>query len=73
MKIKRRKEYYFPEKLIKFLKEENALDLFIGNNPYSKATNISQAFVWVQTRQGAVFWGKLHSKYYRLINEEEFK
>lgn len=73
MKIKRRKEYYFPKKLIKFLEEENVLDLFIENNPCSKAINISQAFVWTNTKQGADFWRKLHSKYYRLINEEEFK
>lgn len=73
MKIKRRKESDIPEKLIKFLKEENVLDLFIENNPCLKATNISQAFVWSDTKQGANFWGKLHSKYYRLINEEEFK
>lgn len=73
MKIKRRNESNLPEKLVEFLKKENVFDLFIENNPCFKATNISQAFVWASTRQGANFWGKLHSKYYRLINEEEFK
>lgn len=73
MKIKRREEPDLPEKLIKFLKEENVFDLFMENKPCLKATNISQAFVWSDTGQGANFWGKLHSKYHRLINEEEFK
>lgn len=73
MKIKRRKESDIPEKLVEFLKKENVFGLFMENNPCLKATTISQAFVWSSTKQGANFWRKLHSKYYRLINEEEFK
>lgn len=73
MKIKRHIEFYFPKRLVDFLKEENVLDLFMENAPCIKSTDISQAFIWSDTRQGAKFWGKLHSKYCRLINEEEFK
>lgn len=73
MQIKKNIEFCFPKELVDFLKEENVLDLFMENEPCLKATDISQAFFWSDTRQGAKFWGKLHSKYYRLINEKEFK
>lgn len=73
MQIKKNIEFCFPKELVDFLKEENVLDLFMENKPYLKATDINQAFIWSETREGAKFWGKLQSKYYRLTNEEEFK
>lgn len=73
MQIKKNIEFCFPKELVDFLKEENVLDLFMENKPCLKATDINQAFIWSETREGAKFWGKLHSKYYRLTNEKEFK
>jgi hypothetical protein len=55
--------------LVKFLKENNALDQFIENqpdltfNPSRELGSIIKAFKWRDTYQGEDYWRELHYRF----------